>query len=404
MLKTIFSLAMALSIVFGIGYNSSGEYTNRNAKIVARTSTVYSTISGRISGPSLVSGSFVSRGSPLATVVDARVSRESITNLESEVTSLKADIELASQQLIKVKEKQLFYSQKHDDWVTWLKKDLRLQGQQLEHELVTEELRFEYMTKLAIRAQKLRKDTVMSQSEFDDVQHDVNVASSIVDTRKAEYRRIEEKLRDLEAGLPVFEDGEVSYWYQKSDETSLAADELSARIEQNQSRLTLVKNRIAEESDLYEVQRREQHNARFDGLVNTVYVRPGDLVTPNTPILEILDCNQLTVIAPITASRQSYFFPGQKALIDFQNGEKTITGKVKLISTGRLLERDSTLPADQTLLRGHSLIITFDGGLNKPEILGPAGCSVETSATVTIEIDSRIDRFKKAIHDLISLY
>lgn len=392
------SVAVLLTVVVGIAYSSSGEYTNRNAKIVARTSTVYSTISGKISGPSLVSGSRVSRGNTLATVLDLRVSRESLSRLENEYTSLEANIKLLSGNLKKAKENEVFYSNKHEEWITWLTKDLQFREQQLAYELSSEEIRFKHATTVANRARKLRQDSVISKSELLDARHAMNIASSVVNTRKMEHTRAAAQLQDLKAGLPVFDiNGDVSYWYRLTDDNNRLVDEISAQIVQKQSRLSFVTKRMAEELALYEVQRKEDHKAKFDGLVNTVYVRSGDLVTPNTPILEVLDCNQLTVIAPVTAARQSYFLPGQKVLIEAHSGSEIYAGRVKLISTGTLLGRDKTLPADHSLLRGHSLIITFDDQLNDPESPGSPACDVETNATVTIDIDSRVVRFKEFV-------
>jgi len=350
-------MTVIFGFVFAAAYSSSDTYTNRNARIVARTSTVFSTISGQINGPSLVSGSLVKKGDRLATVVNARISREALSKLENELTTLKTNIESLSKKVKKVKEKEAFYSAKHTEWLAWLIEDVQFQKQRLEYEIASEEMRYDYLASQADRASLLRKDSVIPESEVLDARHDRNMALTDVNTKKIEYARISEQLKDLKAGLPVFDtDGDVSYWYRLADENKLLAEELSAQIVQDQGRLLFVESRMAEELALYEAQRQENHKAKHDGVVNTVFARTGDLVTANTPILEMLDCNQLTVIAPVAASRQSFFFPGQKVLIQAHNSNDTYSGKVKLISTGTLIGRDKTLPTDNSLLQGHSLL------------------------------------------------
>ena len=87
-----FALFLGLGVVAWIVFADYGGYTSRSAMIIARSTSVVSTIDGEVMDISARVGSTVQRGSPLVTVQNDRLDQSRLTELQSQQAFLKREI------------------------------------------------------------------------------------------------------------------------------------------------------------------------------------------------------------------------------------------------------------------------------------------------------------------------
>jgi multidrug efflux pump subunit AcrA (membrane-fusion protein) len=138
------------------------------------------------------------------------------------------------------------------------------------------------------RQQQLIADEFTSQQSVDQARERMEVA-------EAELAAARESLRMLKAG---------------PTETEIAVQE--SVVEESAARLALAKAHLAE----------CVITASFDGVITAVHVRPGDLATPRSPLLEMYAPDSLVIRFSVPESQASAVRPGfrLKATLDALNG------------------------------------------------------------------------------------
>jgi hypothetical protein len=92
-----------------------------------------------------------------------------------------------------------------------------------------------------------------------------------------------------------------------------------------------------------------------------VFSSKGDLVTAETPLLQILDCLNPIAIVSVREHAVGQFSVGQLATISPVDTDRVYSGYVQYISNGPLISRDTSLaiPADVSQ-DGSKIIVAFD--------------------------------------------
>lgn len=83
--------------------------------------------------------------------------------------------------------------------------------------------------------------------------------------------------------------------------------------------------------------------ASASGVVQKVYVRKGDLVSPGTAIAEITDTSTMTITLPFHSMDAQSISPGQSAQVTLSGTMETLTGSVESVSSADVVGVGGTL-------------------------------------------------------------
>ncbi|NQV23954.1 MAG: HlyD family efflux transporter periplasmic adaptor subunit [Rhodopirellula sp.] len=174
------------------------------------------------------------------------------------------------------------------------------------------------------RTEALFGKGAIDQSDLDDAGTKLSVAQATAEdrqeklnllkagTRQEEVSRAEARMRQAEQALKLRESG------YRSEEV----DEVRARRDGAEAALRIVEKQLEELSV----------KAPFDGVVEAIDLRPGDMVPPNAPVVSLLDTRRLYVRAYVPENRLGLQVGQQIDLsVDSFPGER-FTGEVTFVA------------------------------------------------------------------------
>lgn len=116
-----------------------------------------------------------------------------------------------------------------------------------------------------------------------------------------------------------------------------------------------------------------QVKANATGVVNKVYVDPGDNVAAGTPIADILDRDNMKLTVPFHAADAAGFYVGQPALVSVDGTSETLSGVISELSA------TNSVGPGGTLVRNVTIVVTNPGALS-PASTGTASVGPAFSA------------------------
>lgn len=116
-----------------------------------------------------------------------------------------------------------------------------------------------------------------------------------------------------------------------------------------------------------------QVKANATGLVNKVYVDPGDNVVAGTPIADILDRDNMKLVLPFHTTQAEDFYVGQSALVTVDGTAETLSGTVTELAA------TSSVGPGGTLVRNVTIVVANPGALS-PAFTGTASVGIASAA------------------------
>lgn len=101
-----------------------------------------------------------------------------------------------------------------------------------------------------------------------------------------------------------------------------------------------------------------QVKANADGVINTLYVDPGDMVTAGMPIADILDRDTMKLTVPFHAADAARFYVGEGAVVTVSGTAETLPGTVTEIAA------TDTVGLGGTLVRNVTIAVPNPGALS----------------------------------------
>lgn len=134
---------------------------------------------------------------------------------------------------------------------------------------------------------------------------------------------------------------------------------LYASIEQQeisleQARLNL-ENLLSSQED---ARKNQQVKATAAGVITTLYVDQGDMVSAGTPIADILDRERMKLTLPFHSDDAAGFFPGQSAVVYVDGTDETVAATVDSIAAADSVGTGGTLVREVTLLLTNPGVLT----------------------------------------------
>jgi len=332
-----------------------------NSSIVAHSLMISSTIDGQIVNTPPDAGTPINTDDLLVRVHNGRIDRSLLINLDSQIDFLQREITNAGIQETELELSITSYKEQASTYTKWMLKDVQLKNLENAKQLEVAQKYKKLKTDGMKRASKLFKKQYTSSVNLEIAETEAEIASKEVDMRRAQLDRSRLLLKTLKYDGVFFEDGDTSYWEKMADSMQAKLIDTRNQIFTLNSQLARVKAQSAEEQSRIDSSFAEAHLAPFDGIVSASFVTKGTRVVAGTNLMEVLDCANPVVIAPLPDHRIGEFFVGMVATIYPIDSDQVISGTVKYISSGPLIGHDSSLQIQQDLtLGGVRAIIEFD--------------------------------------------
>lgn len=391
-----FALFLILGVVAWTIFSDFGGYTSRNAMIVARSTSVLSTIDGKITDVAVTVGSKVSPGTPLVAVDNDRLDRSRLSELLGKQAFLSSEIITTEARGAELSARIQRFDDKASAFLIWLKEDLQILRVKTSHELKAAEELHAVKTAEAEELAALLQASQISASLLDQAKSEVIIKQNETEVHRAELARIDLRMATIETAGALLSNGNTSYWEEVRDRMELELIENRRQISTMKATLAQVEDQLLVEHNRIENSSNEQHHAQFEGIINAVLTSKGERVIAGTNLVEVLDCANPIAIVSVPDHRFGDFQVGQKATIRPLDSDEIIIGAVQHVSSSALISRDTSITTSpDLLLGGNKVIVTFENRARESE--ATTLCDTARRAVVTIETETSVSDIQSKI-------
>lgn len=393
-LRTTLLFFASMAVIAGgvIVIPELGEFKSRTGLIVARGTTIKSTIDGAVSYVAADVGSVIEEGAILASIENTRLDRSNLTELVHENNRVQDELEQNKQHLQNLLKLSKVYTEQATSYFDWYITDFAAQFEQTESRLDSALANESYSLAAKKRALSMADGAHLSSSQLETLQRDYEVSRNTVVELTSERNRIFAKLQVMKDRQQVLQsDGDTDYWTKLVNEVNREILQVRRYIVGLQSQLEKLESQIQSERERFDKNSREVHPSPYSGVINAVFASRGDLVTADTALMQILDCSQPIAVATVPEFKLGDFYIGQPATVKPSDGNVVYHGYVQHISSGPLLSQDTSIAAHPEIMRdGNKIIVAFD---KKQNVVEQGNCDAARRAEVTIDTESAIQRF-----------
>jgi len=397
----LFVIFLGLGLAAWVVFSDLGGYTSRNAMIVARSTSVVSTIDGEVTDVVVEVGSKVSAGSLLVTIENDRIDRNRLTELRSERAFLKREIVSTEAQNVEFTKMMQRFNDNASAYLVWMTQDLEILRRQTFYlHKAAKESHAVKVAEVERQAELFQKSHV-TISVLEEAKSAAEIARSQMEALQAELARVELRVASIKSSGVLRESGSGSYWDEVRDKLEMQLLDHRRQIATMTARLAQIEDQVAVEDDRLKKTFVERHKAQFDGVINAVLTSKGERVIAGANLMEVLDCTSPIAIVSVPAHRFGDFYIGQKATIQPLDSEERIVGAVQHISSAALISRDTSIAASPDVrLDGNKIIVAFQQRVQERELASASSQSCDTArrAAVTIETDTLLS----SVGDLVT--
>ena len=372
--------------------SSKDGYKSSNATIVARSIAVVATMNGQVVNDPPAVGARISSNELLARVSNSRFDRSRLTDFESQVVYLESEITNLRAQQTALDTLQSDFAQRATVYADWMLADAKLKRKEssAQHDVAKARKRLE--DEEVDRSRQLYEKHLVSEVEMQIEKTQAEIAAAQVRLSGADLERrtlmLDSMARDgMFAESTFSEDGDASYWDQMRDSLRIRALDNRGALARLESQLLQAKTQALAESTRVDSSYSEEHRAPFDGKVSARFVTLGTRVTSGSNLLQILNCTEPVAIVPIPDNRVSEFAVGMKVSIYPIDTEQALSGRIEYISSGPMLEGDTSIRIQQEFtMEGNRAIVSIDGEPQVGETL--QSCETARVAVAVIHTNS----------------
>lgn len=393
-MRKIDFFVLMIGLLGAVGWvviSSRDGFKANSATIIARTISVVSTIDGQIDNDPPKAGERVDADRLLVRVRNGRIDRSKLTEYDSEIAFLTAEISNIEARLNYLTSQLERFQKRAQTFSSWLVRDVKARQIEDSAALAIARNRQMLMNDEVARTTQLHEKNLTSDQNIQTAMIEAKIADNQVRISEAQLQRNEILREALELDGAFFESGDASYW-------DKMVDTLAGRIFDNNNlistlRLQLVQARIKSEVERKRIESSfaEEHRAPFNGLINASFVTRGTRVTTGTNLFQILDCTKPVIIIPIPDNRVSEFSVGLRVTVYPTDTDQALAGKISYVTSGALIGADTSIQIQQDLtLRGNRAIVDLDERETVSET--SQSCEAERKAVVVIHTESWFDR------------
>jgi len=332
--RKILKTAIALAIAVLVGWGPTQrlmQTTSVEAIVNAPLITLRSPIDGELASTLdvLAVGAAYAPGTPILKIIDRRADRARLDDLrravgllEEERTALQAKLANASAM--------------RADFVTQTKQFQDGRVQQLEarirevrSDLSANRARREEAASVLQRTSELEAKGAQSRATLDKARRDHEILIHTIAATEHRLKSIEVELAAAKTGFFLgdsYNDRPRSA--QRADEMQQQMADLSAELNQRESRIARLQTELASETARFADVAEVSIVAPSSGSVWEVFTAPGEQVRRGQELARMLDCNSAVVTAAVSESVYNRLRVGQPATFRLRDGSKDLDGRI----------------------------------------------------------------------------
>ena len=194
----VFLSLLCLAVVVWAMFAGVGGYTNRNAMIMARSTSVAATIGGQVDDILPSVGAKVSAGSLLATIRNDRIDRGRLVELQSRHEFLRSEIANAEREKEDLLDILSEFRGQADSYRAWARDNLQLLRTQTYHDLKAAEENYRQKASEVGRKRELHKKSHVSDAVLTDAKSNADIARSHMEALRAQLSRVDLRMTSAE--------------------------------------------------------------------------------------------------------------------------------------------------------------------------------------------------------------
>ncbi len=396
----LFGLFLLGGVAAWVIFADLGGYTSRSALIVARSTSVVSTIDGQVSDVLVTVGANVAEGAPLVTIRNDRIDRSRLTELRSQREFLKQEVITTVAQAAELDMMMKHYGDKASAYLDWLIQDLDILHSETSYRLKAAEDSYRAKAAEVEQTAKLVENSQISAVVLEQAELDAAIKRNKVEALRAELARVDLRISTVRSSDMLLENGSTSYWDETRNSLAIRLLENHQHTATMQASLAQIEDQVLVEEERVGNTFTEEHKAQFDGVINAVLTSPGERVIQGTNLLEVLDCANPIAIVAVPDHRFGDFYIGQKATIKPLDSEERIVGAVQHISSSALISRDTSIATSPDLqVGGNKIIVAFQN--QEQNRSSTTTCDTARRAVVTIETETLLSDITAMVTSLL---
>ena len=391
----VMRLMMTVGAAVAVGVVVQQQYSkvrSRQAFINAEIVKVRNPIAGNLQLKNLQPGETIAQGENIGTVenlrqgVDLEVAKQ---NLVSQIAQAKQDLTSIEAQIGERRQSIAQLEQEADSQQV-LGVDYEIQQVEIANNLLNQTL-FAAKTakKDSERIENLYKQGVIAQEKVEQSQLNFNRAQNVVKSARSQVKQAEQKVEAAKAGLQLEGSRTLGYSEIRQRELTTEISDLQQQMSQVRVRQQTTEAELAKIDRQLELNQQAAIASPTSGTIWSIESKSGEYAEPSTPILEVLNCQNLWVEAFFSESNAEKIYPGKSVQVRLLGAEnsKLVNGRVESVraGSGRVQTgEDIAVPPPDSVRRQVTVRVKLDKP-NLTKVDSTQFCDVGRSAEVVFE-------------------
>jgi|GEM_PF-413734 len=330
LLKTAVGLALVVIVGWGPAQRLM-QTTSVEAVVNARLVTLRTPIEGQVIAAQarLTVGATVAAGTPLLAIVNPRADRTRLDELRRLVEGLEHDRQLLRAKLESARALHTEFAAQTRLFQEGRIRQLEARLAEIRSEIEVAKARREEAADVLQRTETLAAKGWQTRASLDRVRRERDIADQHIVAAEHRARTVEVELEAARAGTFVgdsYNDRPRSS--QRADELQQQVAELTAELQQNESRTALLREELAAEQARFANMARVTVAAPSKGTIWELLTAPGEQVNRGQELLRMLDCSTAVVTATVSESVFNRLQVGGPARFRFRDGGKEHEGYI----------------------------------------------------------------------------
>jgi len=381
----------AFFVVAWVIFSGLNGFKASGATIVTRSVFVSSTIDGQVTNNPPRAGDKVQAGSVLVSILDSRIDKSKLTEYESQVPFLTAEINNIANRQTQLRDELARAKQRAAAFSAWLLKEIEIKQAEAASNLEIARSTYVLKTDQVARIKQLQEKGLTTDIGVQTAKTEAVIAENELRISEAQMRRNQILSETLAKDEVFFESGDASYWDKMVDELSVRIVDNESMISTLSLQLEQVKRQAAVERSRVASSYVEEHRAPFDGVINTAMVTRDTRVTTGTNLYQILDCAKPIIIVPIPDNRLSEFEAGLSVTVYPTDTDEALEGRISYVTSGALIGADASIQIhDYLIMQGNRAIVELVS--QPPRAEHSRSCEAQRTAIAVIHTKSWLRR------------
>ncbi len=329
----LFRISLGIFMLFALAYFYVPRmfYTYSTAAVVtAKLIPIRAPISGYVKTEVPPIGTEIDKNTSVLTLNNPNVDKSELDTLTIEMESLKNSITATEKEIDDLKKVQEDLGKSRNEYVKSLIDRTTIELEISKTNLKEKEATLEEDKKKLKRKENLGKKGFSSQQDQESANFNTQRAEANLEEIKLQIKRYETQIESLSKGIFINTDGrtDVSYQEQRINDIRIKLVDMNQGIDEKKAKITVLQQTIKTKTELLARLGNSDVKLPVQGAIWKIHVSKGNYIEKNTPLFDVIDCNDLYVSATVSGKMFERLKVGQKAKILLNGSDHYVDGHI----------------------------------------------------------------------------